>query len=354
MIRFILFFIIVPFNTILFAQVPDIMWTKTFGGSGVEVGNSVQQSSDGGYIITGANYSHHGIWLIKTDAYGDTLWTNIFGGSDTIFYDGDVGYSVQQTTDGGYIIGGFTDTNGADIIDIWLIKTNVNGDTLWTRTFGYGKGYSVQQTNDGGYIIAGTALIKTDMNGDTTWTKTFGDNLLGGLLYNQGYSVQQTQDDGYVVLGRGTGLIKTNVNGDTMWTKTLEGVGHSVQQTPDGGYIVAGIRDGDVLLIKVAPDVTSIEDNPHVFVTNYQLHQNYPNPFNPITMINYQLPVSSEVNLSIYNVLGQKITTLVDKMQTPGTYEVQWDASGYPSGVYYYQLNCTGGFLQTRKLLLLK
>jgi hypothetical protein len=182
MIRFILFFIIVPFNTILFAQVPDIMWTKTFGGSGVEVGNSVQQSSDGGYIITGANYSHHGIWLIKTDAYGDTLWTNIFGGSDTIFYDGDVGYSVQQTTDGGYIIGGFTDTNGADIIDIWLIKTNVNGDTLWTRTFGYGKGYSVQQTNDGGYIIAGTALIKTDMNGDTTWTKTFGDNLLGGLL----------------------------------------------------------------------------------------------------------------------------------------------------------------------------
>ena len=114
-----------------FAQ-PDTLWTKTFGGSRKDLGNSVQQTSDGGYIITGYTESYGAggdVWLIKTDAIGDTIWTKTFGGSDS-----DYGNSVQQTSDGGYIITGFTKSYGAGSYDVWLIKTDASGDTIWTKT----------------------------------------------------------------------------------------------------------------------------------------------------------------------------------------------------------------------------
>jgi hypothetical protein len=259
----------------------NTLYTKTFGGSGNDWGSSVQQTSDGGYIITGYTTSFGAFWsdvyLIKTDANGDTLFTKTIGGSNT-----DVGYSVQQTSDGGYIITGYTYSFGAGYDDVYLIKTDANGDTLFTKTFGgsgseYGN--SVQQTSDGGYIIAGwTAsfgagsddiyLIKTDANGDTLFTKTF-----GGSSIDWGYSVQQTSDGGYIIAGRtksfGAGnndvyLIKTDANGNTLFTKTFgrsgDDVGFSVQQTSDGGYIITGYTEsfgavyGDVYLIKLKPE----------------------------------------------------------------------------------------------------
>jgi len=264
-------FLLIEFNTL--AQAPDTMWTKTFGGSETDGGYSVQQTTDGGYIITGYTDSfgagNYDVWLIKTDENGDTLWTKTFGGSES-----DEGYSVQQTSDGGYIITGGTGSFGAGKDDVWLIKTNENGDTLWTKTFGGVNlewGNSVQQTSDGGYIITGGTgtglvgsnegdmwLIKTNENGDTLWTKTF-----GGVNRDWGNSVQQTTDGGYIITG-GTGfimpwignawLIKTDENGDTLWTKTFGGSdddwGYSVQQTSDGGYIITGSVGVDIWLIK--------------------------------------------------------------------------------------------------------
>jgi len=256
----------------------DTLWTKTFGGCCWDRGNSVDQTADGGYIITGWISYEPGetdVWLIKTDANGDTLWTKTFGGSGE-----DMGNSVDQTTDGGYIITGYTLPYGAGGGDVWLIKTDANGDTLWTKTFGgsgHDEGYSVKQTADGGYIIAGYTwsygagggdvwLIKTDANGDTLWTKTF-----GGSGHDEGYSVKQTADGGYIITGctwsYGAGggdvwLIKTDANGDTLWTKTFGGScedrGYSVKQTADGGYIITGYTwsygagGPDVWLIKLS------------------------------------------------------------------------------------------------------
>jgi hypothetical protein len=246
----------------------DIIWTKTYGGSNDDGGNSVQQTSDAGYIIAG--WTHGGIYLIKTDGNGDTVWTKTFGGSSE-----DEGYSVQQTSDGGYIIAGYTKSFGAGLSDVYLIKTDGNGDTVWTKTFGGSsedEGYSVQLTSDGGYTIAGYTysfsagksdvyLIKTDANGNIVWTKTF-----GGGSYDVGYSVQKTSDRGFIItgytssfgcVGQNVYLIKTDGNNDTIWTKTFSGsgydVGYSVQKTSDRGFIITGYfsaNGGDVYLIK--------------------------------------------------------------------------------------------------------
>ena len=135
-------------------------WSKTFGGSGWDEANSVQQTSDGGYIIAGRTNSYGAgskdAWLIKTDSSGKEEWSKTFGGSD---YDG--ANSVQQTSDGGYIIAGYTGSYGAGDYDAWLIKTDSSGKEEWSKTFGDPRwdrddeAHSIQQTSDGGYIIAG-------------------------------------------------------------------------------------------------------------------------------------------------------------------------------------------------------
>jgi len=137
------------------------LWIKTFGGSEHDKGYCVKQTSDDGYIITGETKSYgageYDLWLIKTDASGDTGWTRTFGG----VYN-DVGKSVQQTFDGGYIVTGWTEWTAITGIeaDIWLIKMDESGNEIWTKDFriktSHDVGNSVQQTSNGGYIIVGT------------------------------------------------------------------------------------------------------------------------------------------------------------------------------------------------------
>ena len=234
-------------------------WSQTFGESFNDRAMFVQQTTDGGYVITGCTSVINSlgnattdIYLAKINANGEQQWSQIFGGPGN-----DKAHCVQQTTDGGYIITGKTAIPFAGY-KIYLIKTDENGDSTWTKTYGSTHdiwGRFVQQTNDGGYILIGSGgginLIKTNENGDALWTKTFGKNLY------YGNSVQQTNDEGYILTGTtnsttnsfGNGsidvfLIKTNENGDSLWTKTYGGInqdkGSSVQQTNDGGYIITG------------------------------------------------------------------------------------------------------------------
>ena len=325
------------FLVLAFAQAPDTLWTRTYGTSGMEIGTAIDQTSDNGYIIGGSQdlmmTDTMDAWIIRTDNQGDTLWTKVYGDSvlyevcqyieqtsdngyialvstavldtnwvyyfkdiilmkfdpfgDTVWtrtYGGDsaeFGRSAQQTTDGGYIIAGYTESYGSGSSDIWLIKTSSNGDTLWTKTYG-GSGCdragAVQQTTDQGYIIAGSRdaygpdsseiyLIKTDTQGETLWTKTY-----GGVSWDDAYCVQQTSDGGYIIgadtysFGAGSWdsdiwLIKTDSTGDTLWTKifspgTQADHCRSLIQTHDFGYLLVGqtfslgALEGDVWIIK--------------------------------------------------------------------------------------------------------
>jgi hypothetical protein len=281
-------------------SIGNIVWDKTFVGDGTDRHYSycVQQTNDGGYIISGHRYfsqtNEGGAWLIKTDSAGNKEWDRTFG-----YYKQDEAFYVQQTMDGGYIISGEHINDG-----IWLIKTDNYGYKEWEKTFGHGVGYCVQLTTDGGYILFGEErLIKTDFNGNKEWDKTFAgcrgycvqqttdggyiitgyievsslnedvlliktdsagnlewDKTFGGIPDNDaGYSIQQTTDGGYIITGKSWGffpsrggiwLVKTDSDGNKEWDERFIGYkGYCVQQTTDGGYIISGEKGG-ICLIK--------------------------------------------------------------------------------------------------------
>ena len=263
------------------ADAPDTLWTKTYGGTYFDYGESVQECAEGGFIIAGATKSFgagsYDIYLVRTDANGDALWTKTYGGTDY-----DWGKSVEECAGGGFIITGYTYSFGAGMDDVYLIRTNSNGDTLWTKTYGgtgNDGGYSVQECADSGFVIAGATgsfgvgyynvyLIRTDVDGDTLWTRTY-----GGTDYDCGESVQECASGGFIIAGRtksfGAGsydvyLIRTDADGDTLWTKTYGGtdwdVGESVQECAGGDFIITGVTKSfgagsyDVYLIRTDAD----------------------------------------------------------------------------------------------------
>ena len=337
----------------------DTLWTRTYGGAGDDGGGSVQQTSDGGYVIAGWTSSFgYGdqVYLIKTDASGDTLWTRSYGGAGD-----DIALSVQQTFDAGYIVAGYA-TSFGDSSQVYLIKTNPSGDTLWTRSYG-GAGddgsRSVQQTSDGGYIVAGYTtpsgdssqayLIKTNASGDILWARTY-----GGSNGGAGSSVRQTSDTGYIVAGEtyssGRGfqvcLIKTNAFGDSLWTRDYGGANgdfsYSVQQTSDAGYIVAGRTASfgnqyQVYLIKTdANGSTGVEETPYGEVRT----TNVPTIVRGVLFLPVSFPPYLPV--SLLDVSGRRALSLA-----PGPNDVH----SLAPGVYFVAENGTRSTVRATKVM---
>ena len=409
----------------------DTLWCRTFGGPQDEEVATMGRTTDGGYFMAGMTYSYGAgngdFWLVKTDADGNAMWSRTYGGPAE---DGDA-FQCQVTTDGGYILAGPTHSFGAGNHDFWLVKTNANGDSLWSRTFGgplMESALYVVQTADTGYMVAGTTyaaghengdfwLIKTDANGDSLWSHTY-----GRPWEDIPWCVKQTMDGGYIVVGqsaRTSGgipdiwLVKTSANGDSLWSRTYgqpgsyevgysavqmsdggyviaggtEAIGpnngdvwlirtesegivlwsrmygsgadegaHDFQLTADGGYIITGYANSsgsyDMLLLKTGPDPVSV-DNHLVFQPSSYSLSSYPNPFNPVTEIVYSVPQAGPVSLRVYDILGRQVAVLVDGFSTPGTYRTTFDGSHLSSGIYFVRLQA-GNHSETCKMVLLK
>jgi hypothetical protein len=264
-----------------------LSWSKTYGDTNYEYCYSLQQTTDNGYIIAGSIWKpgidSSDIILIKINLLGDTVWTKILGG-----FGFDWARCVRQTSDSGYIITGGTSSSGAGNEDLYLVKLNSFGDTVWSKTYGWENndhGYAVKQTLDGGYIITGWTnvhdtvnynlwILKTDAIGDTSWS------FLYDASYSKGTSVLQLTNGDIMVAGWAFSystntidfiLLRINPNGNPLWIKTYgeysQDYCYSLNQTADSGYILTGTTISfypsvdDILLIKVDDNGDSLWAN---------------------------------------------------------------------------------------------
>lgn len=364
-------------------------WAYTYGGAADDRGWCVQQTlPDSGYIVAGytetVGAGGGDAFVIRTDAGGGLLWANPYGGTAW-----DEARCASQTfPDSGYIIAGTTSSSGAGADDVYLIKIDADGDSLWTRTYGGAageNGYEVRQTfPDSGYIIIGNTysfgagnsdvyLVKTDQDGDTLWTRTF-----GGTSVEYGYSIQQTSPEvGYIIAGStrsfGEGnydayIIKTDADGDPIWTRTYGGSayddGYSVCQTaPDSGYVICGSTRSfgagvyDVYVMKTEPVLAGIKQG-LVGGTTLMLSAGEPNPFTDRTLIRYHLGERSRVTIAVHNVLGQKVATLLDALRDQGPHVIAWDGRdsrghALAPGIYFCSVQAKNQFA-TRKIVLIR
>lgn len=272
-----------------------IQWSKSFGGTGIDYANCIQQTNDGGFIIAGFTMSNDGditnnhgagdAWIIKINSIGTIQWQRCYGGSNEENVK-----SIQQTTDGGYIFSGSTGSEDGDVSsnhgggDAWVVKINALGAIQWQRCYGGSKSEdaaSIQQTVDGGYIVACTTtgsedgdvtgirgkedawIVKINDTGNLQWQKCY-----GGSSMDFAYSIRQTADNGFIIAntswsddGDLTGnngysdfwVLKTDQSGTFQWSENYGGSGRDdancVLQSSDGSYIIAGSagsEDGDV------------------------------------------------------------------------------------------------------------
>ena len=285
---------------------PTKQWDRSFGGANQELLRALHQTSDGGYILGGSSDSGIGddvtqagqgrtdYWIVKVDANGIKQWDKRFGGSDF-----DVLTNIQQTRDGGYILGGYSDSgissdktqNSHGRTDFWVIKLDANGTKQWDKTFG-GTEFDIlsdlQPTSDGGYLLGGNSnspisgektqsgqgrydywVVKIDANGTKEWDRSF-----GGLLEDYLFAMQQTRDGGYILGGYSNSdlsgdrtqpsegladywIVKLDATGTKQWDKAFGGSNsellRSVQQTSEGGYILGGISSSGISGDKTQP-----------------------------------------------------------------------------------------------------
>ena len=255
----------------------QIMFQRTYGGSGYDEGRCVKQTWDGGYIIAGSTSSFGAgstdVYLLKVDSLGNPQWQKTFGGTNI-----DKGYSLEICPDSGFVICGYTNSFGNGGYDAYLIRTTQNGDSLWTKTYGgtdWDFAYSLKIIADTNIIVVGNSYSNSDfqskawaifisMNGSVIWSKQYS-------IPNESFlnSVIQTQDSNFLAIGYLTGginnsedilLFKTNANGDSLWTRSYGNTGNdrgnSIDTSSAGGYILGATMTnitsgyGDFYLIK--------------------------------------------------------------------------------------------------------
>lgn len=460
----------------------NLQWQKCLGGSSFEIGYAIQQTTDGGYIVCGSTSSNDGdvtglhdsisggygdAWVVKLDAIGDIQWQHCYGGSY-----GEVAYDIIQTTDGGYAFVGGAASNDYDvsgnhggIVDVWLVKLNSIGTMQRQRCLGGTRnefGYSVKQTTDGGFIFTGRTtsfdgdvtgfhtslppnvfndvwVVKTDSVGNIQWQNCYGgsraeiptciiqtndggyvitgsanssDGDVSGYHFSPLYyedawvvklngsgilqwqhcyggsdvdffnSIEQTMDGGYILGGQTESMdgdvtgshyadlwaVKIDSSGTIQWQKCLGGTnfefGGVVRQTSDSGFIVLGrtySNDGDVSgnhnttgatsdcwVVKLGPDTILSFQNNEQEGFDFSV---YPNPAHNYFHINYILPPNQSGNFILSNAMGSNVMEINLSSNTPS---IRISTSNLSNGVYFWKVILIDKKFQTGKLVIVK
>lgn len=374
----------------------NIQWQKSLGGSNRDAANSIKQTSDGGYIVAGESSSNNGdvtgnhgnfdFWIVKLDPSGSIQWQKSLGGS---LYDG--ANSIQQTSDGGYIVAGGASSSNGDVTnnhgntDFWIVKLDASGTIQWERSLIGNLADTAQSIHqiEGGYIVTGPSnsqnsevptnfgisnycVAKLDSNGNTVWQKYF-----GGSNNDYPFSTQQTTDGGYIVAGGSQSLdgdvvgnhgnndfwiIKLNSSGNMEWQKSLGGSAfedaYSIKQTNDGGFVLAGITqsaDGDVTGYHGNSDAWVVKLGAFLSTEESNIKNNitiYPNPAKDFVNID-NLP--SESTISITDAAGRKISS-----KKYSEKNVSINTSGLINGNYIIQVVNQGTTILSKKIIISK
>ncbi len=357
----------------------SVLWTRDVGGSGYDRINSVIQTMDGGFAGCGYTNSIGGggydVYVIKLNAFGFLQWSKTVGGSGN-----DYGYSIVEDADSSLVIAGSTTSFGAGAEDFYILKIDKVGQLVWTRTVGGSSSdlaYSVTKTIDGGFAIGGSTnsfgagssdfyLVRLDNNGALQWSKT-----VGGSNSEMAYCIRQTVGGSLIMVGNtqsyGSGsndiyLVKFDSNGNTCGsTSSPSSTTNSGGTLSSGGIYglsspVVGSPSystgtgGNVISICNLVNVTSQnEELPETF----ELLQNYPNPFNPLTTIKFKIPKEAFVSITVFDIAGREISTVFKRNLNAGWHEVIFDGSDYASGIYMYKIE-TSTFIDTKKMVLIK
>ena len=367
-------------------QFGQLIWAKniSFNDTTVTIYN-ISKSADNKLLICGRSW---GGFIGKLDTSGNYLWGKRLYGSSGI--SGIYCHNIKSITDNQLVVSGACYI-GADL-QFYLAKVSNSGNVVWEKNYGsttYPEGaLSVFQTNDRGYLSFGFInfaqwnskiyMTKSDSSGNLSWSKIYGDT---GYVIDNYYSdmaIKNKYRNEYVLVARkyhqtinsdaGSFLISFDSLGNKLWDRitynndSLEFSAYSVDQNADSSFVVCGnafnppSKDSNPQYLyvfktkKINP--IGINNISSVIPNKFTLYQNHPNPFNPFTKIKFELPKSSVFEFNVYDILGRKVYS-ANYSKPAGTYEIDFDGSGFASGIYFYSVKA-GKYSDTKKMIILK
>ncbi|HEX2786587.1 MAG TPA: T9SS type A sorting domain-containing protein [Ignavibacteria bacterium] len=355
----------------------NFVWNKAIGGFGDDRASCIVPTFDGGYAVAGRTTSYgagfNDVFIMKLNESGLVMWSKTVGTST-----GDAAFSIIQTNDSGFVLGGHTEPSQSQH---YLLKFNAIGTLEWTRYIASSSGFitkvPVIQTPDGGYALAGFTtigssgndiiILKFLENGTPQWFKK-----IGGTGSDIGCSLIPITSGGFALAGYtssyGSGgndifITKLDYNLNTCGNITFLSIssgswGSVSSPTPIVTIPTLTITSHTPIIgsggtLTSICNIVNISSQEIKAPNEFTLLQNYPNPFNPSTVIKFQIPNNEFVSLKIYDMLGHEVETLINEHLTSGTYEVEWNAEDYSSGIYFCKLQAEE-YVEIKKMILMK
>jgi Secretion system C-terminal sorting domain len=366
----------------------NIQWQKSFGGSNDDLATSIKQTTDGGYIVAGYSNSNDGDvsgnhggnwdeWVVKLDASGNMQWQKCLGGTHD-----EIPTSVQQTTDGGYVVAGISTSNDGDVSgnhssynDCWVVKLNTLGNIEWQKCLGgtYDEGAaSIQQAADGGYVVVGTTSSNDgDVSGNhaTYGTEDFWIVKLSadvtlplqlisftGILENNTIklnwqSTNQINTADFIVersnnnVNNFSAISKVNAQNTFALTNSYKYTDDALLQGINYYRLKMEDKDGKFTYSNVVK-INYTNDNATTIIIS-------PNPFSNSTTISFTLSQSQKVSAGIFDDAGRLIKNITDAQMEAGSHQLTWNAAGVANGTYYLRFNA-GHYAETKKIVVLK